>query len=149
MKETFPNHVFLSLDQEATRTLAEEDPERFLRMYDNEHGLIIDEFQYVPHLVSYIKYSVDHNKRAGYFILTASQNFLALQTITETLAGRVGILTLLPLSLHELALNGVLGSIDEVIINGSYPGLYDRELSPTKSFHHILRYLERDILQPH
>lgn len=149
VKSTFPNHIFLSLDNESTRSFALEEPERFLSTYDNEHGIILDEFQYAPKLTSYIKLAVDKKKRRGYYILTGSQNFLANAAIIESLAGRVGLLTLLPLSLHELVENQILPStLHETILSGGYPALYDEKFLPTQLYpSYIQTYIERDVRQ--
>lgn len=76
----------------------QQDPRQFLKSFAQEPGLILDEFQHVPTILSYIQTIVDEEYRPGFFILTGSQNFLLNQHITQSLAGRVGILTLLPLS---------------------------------------------------
>lgn len=148
-KITFPHHKYLSFDKDTDRIFAQEDPERFLKTHENEHGIILDEFQYVPRIVSYIKLEIDSKNRPGYFILSGSQNFLALQTITESLAGRVGILNLFPLSLHELEHNNLLsGNLDEVLFNGGYPRLYQENFDPTELYtSYIQSYVERDIRQ--
>lgn len=149
VKFTFPKHTFLTMDKEETRTFATEDPEGFLHTYENKHGLILDEFQYVPKLASYIKLDVDKKKRPGYFILTGSQNFLLNQAITESLAGRVGILNLLPLSLSELLENDLASSsLNQVLINGGYPRLYDEKFLPSDLYpFYIQSYIERDVRQ--
>lgn len=146
---SFPHHKYLSFDKDTDRAFAQDDPERFLKTYENEHGIILDEFQYVPRIVSYIKMEIDAKKRPGYFILSGSQNFLALQTITESLAGRVGILNLLPLSLHELQSNNLLSSnVDEVMFQGGYPRLYQEHISPLDLYSsYIQSYVERDVRQ--
>lgn len=145
----FPQHKYLSFDKDTDRVFAQDDPEHFLKTYENEHGIILDEFQYVPRIVSYIKLEIDAKKRPGYFILSGSQNFLALQAITESLAGRVGILNLLPLSLQELESNGLLiDNLDNVIFEGGYPRLYQEKFSPLDLYpSYIQSYVERDVRQ--
>lgn len=130
-KAFFKNHQFINLEDPDMRAYAKNDPKDFLKKYRNEHGLIIDEFQYVPELMSYIQVEVDEMKKDGYFILTGSQNFLMNRAITQSLAGRVGILTLLPLSLNELKENNLTSNIDKIIFQGSYPRLYEKNLLPT------------------
>lgn len=146
---TFPQHKYLSFDKDTDRSFAQDDPERFLKTYENEHGIILDEFQYVPRIVSYIKLEIDAKKRPGYFVLTGSQNFLALQTITESLAGRIGILNLLPLSLQELESNRLLtDSLDSVIFEGGYPRIYQEKFNPLDLYpSYIQSYVERDVRQ--
>lgn len=74
-REFFKNYRFLSFEDPAIREFASSDPKGFLREYENTHGLVLDEFQYVPHLLSHIQLDVDEKGRAAYFILTGSQNF--------------------------------------------------------------------------
>ncbi|MBI2603895.1 MAG: ATP-binding protein [Deltaproteobacteria bacterium] len=149
VQSTFPNHKFLSLDNEVTQAFALEDPEGFLLTNENEHGLILDEFQYAPKLTTYIKLDADKKKRPGYFILTGSQNFLVNKAITESLAGRVGILNLLPLSNKEILENKLASeSISEVIFNGGYPRIYAEKILPTEFYpSYILSYIQRDVGQ--
>jgi uncharacterized protein len=148
-KETFTKYTYLTFEHEATRTYAEQDPESFLRKHENKHGLIIDEFQYVPNITSYIQLAVDEKKRPGYFVLTGSQNFLVNKAITQSLAGRVGILLLLPLSLHELKVNKLPSKeVDNVIFTGGYPRLYDEHIDPDKFYpSYVQTYIERDVRQ--
>jgi len=138
----------VNLENPESRSFASEDPNRFLREYENKQGVIIDEFQYVPELLSYIQVAVDEKKRPGYFILTGSQNFLMNQSITQSLAGRVGILTLLPFSLHELKANKLLQDIDTTLLYGSYPRLYEQQIAAADFYpSYIHTYLERDVRQ--
>lgn len=149
-KMSFPQHRYITFDNDVERDFAADDPERFLKINENDYGIIIDEFQYVPRLLSYIKIEIDTKKRPGYFILTGSQNFLANQAISESLAGRVCILNLLPLSIQEMHENKLLNqdNVDEVIFKGGYPRLYHEHL-PTEAMYssYIQSYLERDVRQ--
>jgi len=149
VKAAFSSHTFVSLENPRDREFAINEPERFLKVHENEHGIIIDEFQYAPQVLSYIQLDVDAKKRKNYFILTGSQNFLVNQAITQSLAGRVGILTLLPLSLQELANNNLLSKdVHEVIFNGFYPRLYDEQFIPERLYSAYLQtYVERDVRQ--
>src|SRR5579872_4450058 len=92
-QETFPHHTYVSLEDHDNRSYAKRDPRAFLEFYHNDHGIILDEIQHVPALLSYIQTEVDRAKIKGYFILTGSQNFLLNEKITQTLAGRVMIFT--------------------------------------------------------
>lgn len=143
----FPRHKFLSLDHEVTRAFALEDAEGFLLSHENEHGLILDEFQYAPQLTTAIKLEADKKKRAGYFVLTGSQNFLMNKSITESLAGRIGILNLLPLSNKELLDNNLAAhSPDHLIFHGGYPRIYAENFLPTELYpSYILSYIQRDV----
>jgi len=141
--------VYVSLENPETRILALKNPRIFLRINENQHGIIIDEFQYVPEILSYIQLEIDSKKRPGYFILTGSQNFLMNQAITQSLAGRIAILTLLPLSMNELDINKLLpNKLDTVMFNGGYPRIYDEKIEAHKLYpSYIQTYVERDVRQ--
>lgn len=150
VKKLFKDHLFLDLDDPELRDMATSDPKGFLRKYEHEHGIILDEFQQCPELLSYIKVLVDAQDRHGYFILTGSHNFLMNEAISESLAGRVGIVTLLPLSLHELTVHNLLEKDrpEKSILLGGYPRLYERSLTSTELYpSYIQTYLERDVRQ--
>jgi len=149
VQNVFQKHKFLSLDNEMTQIFALEDPEGFLSTNENEHGIILDEFQYAPKLTTYIKLEADKKKRPGYFILTGSQNFLVNKAITESLAGRVGILNLLPLSNKELFENKLTsGALNEMMFYGGYPRIYAENILPTEFYpSYILSYIQRDVGQ--
>lgn len=143
----FPNHTYISLEDFDMRALAASDPRRFLLDYPTESGLILDEIQHVPELLSYIQTIVDKEKKRGFFILTGSQNFLVNQAISQSLAGRIAILTLLPLSIHELEQAALLPQrIEEAVFNGSFPRVYADNMSPDKIYLNYIRtYVERDV----
>src|SRR5438477_7268709 len=147
--QAFKNYVYVSLEHVKTREFAQGDPEKFLQFYENEYGIIIDEFQHVPEILSYIQINVDAKKRPAYYILTGSHNFLMNQAISQSLAGRVGILTLLPFSLGELNDNNLTAaSVDEVMFNGFYPRIYDEQFPPAQLYpSYIQTYIERDVRQ--
>jgi len=147
-KHEFVQHTFVTLESPDLRAFATQDPRGFLKAHHNEHGIIIDEFQYVPELLSYIQVEVDKQNKPGYFVLTGSQNFLVNEKITQSLAGRIGILTLLPLSLHELTSNNLCDDVDQAIFKGGYPRLYQKDFSPLSFFpSYIHTYVERDVRQ--
>jgi hypothetical protein len=146
---TFTKHKYVSLEDIETRRFAQSDPRGFLDTYHNEFGIILDEFQHVPELLSYIQTTVDAKKKLGYFILTGSENFLMNQAISQSLAGRVAITTLLPLSLAELKNNNLMpATINELYIKGFYPPIYARQVPPDIWYpDYIQTYIERDIRQ--
>lgn len=148
-KSVFKNHKFLNLESPHIRELAIKDPQGFLHENENEFGIILDEFQYAPQILSYIQVESDEKKRPGYFVLTGSQNFLMNQAVTQSLAGRVGIVTLLPLSIKELKDNNLLPkSAHEAIVNGGYPRLYSENFSALELYpSYIHSYIERDVRQ--
>ena len=147
-KHIFKNYKYLSLENLTLREDAKSDPEGFLKVYDNEPGIILDEFQHVPELLSYIQLTVDVNRRPGFFILTGSQNFLMNRAISQTLAGRIAITTLLPLSITELENADLLPNlIEDLVFKGQYPELYSNEKLLPKNWYsnYIKTYIERDV----
>jgi uncharacterized protein len=149
VKETFKKHAYVTLEDPEVLAFVTQDPKRFLSEYENSYGIIFDEFQHAPQLLSYIQIEADEKDRPGYFILTGSQNFLMNQAITQSLAGRAGILHLLPVSIHELTNNKLLpASVDSLIIKGGYPRIYAKKFSPRELFPSYIRtYVERDVRQ--
>lgn len=149
VKYFFKKHTYLNFEDPAIRAFASENPRGFLQQYENKHGIIFDEFQYVPQLLSYIQLAADAHDRPGYFVLTGSQNFLMNQAITQSLAGRIGILTLLPLSIAELTKNKLIDEyVYETIFRGGYPGVYAKGLTPLELYpSYIHSYVERDVRQ--
>src|SRR5437016_8227244 len=146
---TFPHYNYVSLEDFDVRRLAMEDPREFLNLHASEFGTILDEIQHAPDLLSYIQTKVDKTQKPGSFILTGSQNFVFNETITQTLAGRMAILTLLPLSLSELKHADLLSdSIYTAIFKGSYPRIYAYDIPPADWYpNYITTYIERDVRQ--
>ncbi len=147
IKNLFPKKPYISLEDPDMRRLAIEDPRGFLNNYPN--GAILDEVQNIPSLFSYIQGIVDHKNKSGMYILSGSQNFLLMEKITQTLAGRTAICQLLPLSKSELEQSGIKTSdINTLIYKGFYPRLYDKRISPTDFYSSYLKtYIERDVRQ--
>lgn len=147
VKSLFPKMDYVNLEDLETREFAMQDPKGFLSNY--KKGLIIDEVQRVPELMSYIQIIVDEKKKVGQFILTGSQNFLLMEKMSQSLAGRVAILNLLPLSLYELEKEKIdfkKQEYEEVILKGFYPKLYDQKLNIQNYYlNYIQTYIERDI----
>src|SRR3990167_2412894 len=102
-KNLFPNYKYISLEELDNRMFAKEDPRGFLKLLEGEDGVILDEIQKSPELLSYIQGFIDAWQKPGFFILTGSENILMSQQITQSLAGRIALVTLLPLSIEELA----------------------------------------------
>ncbi len=145
VKSLFSKKPYVSLEDPDIRLLAETDPRGFLSNYPN--GAILDEVQYVPSLFSYIQTIVDTKNETGMFILSGSQNFLLMQNISQSLAGRVALLKLLPFSYEELATTAFIhSSIDEWLFRGFYPRIYDKNIEPPDYYpNYIQTYLERDV----
>jgi len=146
-KAVFADKAYVSLENPDEREFAENDPRRFLQRFDD--GAILDEVQRCPVLLSWLQGLVDERGRMGDFILTGSAQFDLISGITQSLAGRVGRIELLPLSAGELAgTKNLPSSLDEMLYRGSYPALYDRDLSPDDWFpNYVATYLERDVRQ--
>lgn len=149
VQNVFKKHRYLNFEDPIIRTYATESPQEFLREYGNKHGIILDEFQYVPQILSYIQIESDTHNRPGYFVLTGSQNFLMNQAVTQSLAGRIGLLKLLPLSIQELKNTRLLPEqVNELIFSGGYPRIYAKDFTPTEFYpSYIHSYLERDVRQ--
>lgn len=147
LKGMFPDFRYVSLENPDNRAFAESDPNGFLQLYDQK--VILDEVQRVPALLSYIQTIVDSNNMMGQFILSGSQNFNLMKSITQSLAGRVALFKLLPFDMMELKSADLLPSdYEQLIIKGSYPALYDRSI-PFASFYanYIETYIQRDVTE--
>ena len=142
----FPNYAYVNLENLDDRLAAEEDPLRFLRPHSGT-GIIVDEVQKVPSLFSYLQGIVDESGSMGKYILTGSQNFLLLEKITQSLAGRVAVCNLLPLGLSELIEADLLDEDpNRVMFTGGYPVLFDRHIPAPDYFpSYIQAYIERDV----
>ena len=146
-KSTFPALPYSSLEDPDTRAFADEDPRGFLSRYP--HGAVLDEAQRCPALFSYLQTRVDADGYMGQFVLTGSQQFGLLSNITQSLAGRVGLVQLLPFSLQELSAGNLApASLDDLLWRGLYPPIHDRQLAPEQWFgNYVMSYLERDVRQ--
>jgi hypothetical protein len=146
-RDLFPQHAYVSLEDPEQRSFALEDPRGFLARFRG--GVILDEVQRCPQLFSYLQGVVDERPVMGQFVLTGSQQFGLQSAISQSLAGRVGLLQLLPFSMAELAQAGRLPEdLDTLLLTGGYPPLYDRDLSPDLWFpSYVATYVERDVRQ--
>lgn len=144
LRDLYPHLPYANLEDPETRLLAEQDPRRFLNQFPE--GAILDEAQRVPHLFSYLQVIVDEN-RSIKFILSGSQNFLLMEKITQSLAGRVGILNLLPLSFEEIEAAQIPSpNLETFAWRGGYPALYTPGIPQELFFgNYIQTYLERDV----
>ena len=116
-----------------------EDPRGYLANYPE--GAILDEVQRAPELFSYLQQILDENPANGLFILTGSNNFLIQVSIAQSLAGRVGYLFLLPLSLSETEME----NSDRLMIRGGYPAIHQGNMETSRFFANYIRtYVERD-----
>lgn len=145
-KELFPDYVYINLEDAAIREQIQMDTKGFLEKYPKK--LIIDEAHHYPELFSYIQVLVDPDPERR-FILTGSSNFSLLENITQSLAGRTAILTLLPLSLRELGrarINDL--SAETLILNGGYPAVWSKGVPRDALYrNYYTTYIERDVRQ--
>ncbi|MCL5436538.1 MAG: ATP-binding protein [Candidatus Dependentiae bacterium] len=146
-KMLFPSYTYISLEDPDTRMFAETDARGFLAKYTAGEGVIFDEIQRVPQLLSYLQGIVDAEPRQGFFVLTGSQNFLLHSAITQTLAGRVAICSLLPFSVEELHTAHLDNApLDQTLFRGMYPRLFDLGRNPADWYQsYIATYVERDV----
>lgn len=147
-KELFPKKPYVSFENQDMVQLATRDPRNFLAAYKN--GAVFDEIQRVPELLSYLQEMVDnHSKKAGLFVVTGSQNLLLLETVSQTLAGRIAFIYLLPFSLSELAATPFSKqSLESYLLKGGYPRLYQQRIAATDYYpNYLLTYVERDVRQ--
>jgi len=161
VRATFKDYEYVSLELPDQRAFALEDPRGFLGQFRGP--VILDEVQRVPDLFSYLQVMVDERDKPGRFILTGSQNFLLLKSISQTLAGRAAVLHLLPFSLSELTgretmaperlgrdipreLSRPRRGLMDVLFTGFYPRIHDKKLSPRDWLAgYYQTYLERDV----
>ena len=144
VRMAFPDKAYVSLENPDTRRFAIEDPRGFIAGYPD--GAILDEIQRTPDIFSYLQQVLDENKGKGRFIITGSNNFLLQENISQSLAGRVGYLYLLPLSINELPKHNL--SVNEQIHKGFYPAMYEQEGQTEVGkyyLNYIRTYIERDV----
>ena len=145
-KMLFPNHEYVNLEEPDIREFAQKHPRDFFKNYSE--NLIIDEFQRVPELLSYIQVIVDRENKRGKFILTGSHQPQMKASISQSLAGRTAIITLLPLSIKELSNNDLFFERDEYIYNGFMPRIYSENSIPKFLYqNYYSTYVERDVRQ--
>jgi uncharacterized protein len=141
-----PDYHYCNLEDPETRHLAVADPKGFFSIY--QRPLIIDEIQRVPELVSWIQVMVDQDPAKGSFLLTGSEQLSLRRSVSQSLAGRTALLTLLPLSITELRESGLLVPRDELILKGFLPGVYSESQTPFKAYRNYFQtYIERDLVQ--
>ncbi len=146
-KTVFPQKPYVSFENPDVLAFALADPRGFLAHYKN--GAILDEVQRAPHLFSYLQQILDETKKKGLFILSGSNNFLLQENISQSLAGRIAYLQLLPLSLQELSDSKKLKSnYSWHILNGGYPEPISKKINPTDWYAaYLTTYVERDVRQ--
>lgn len=143
LRHIFPSLPYMSMENPDTRSEANLDPKGFLASFPN--GVIIDEIQHMPQLLSYIQGIVDENPDRKFY-LTGSSQFSLLKNVTQSLAGRTAIFELLPLSLAEIAGLPKDDNIDMLLYHGFYPAVWSGKNLPRLLYpNYIKTYLERDV----
>ncbi len=151
-QDLFPNKPYLSLESLDLRDYASNDPRAFLKEYRD--GAVIDEVQRVPDLLSYLQTEVDRDAEPGRFVLTGSANLALLQSVSQSLAGRTALITLLPCTRGEIERFSdppetlAPKTLWEHIWRGGFPAIPDRGVAPGDWFEaYISTYVERDVRQ--
>ncbi len=146
-RSAFAEKPYVSLEDLDERDFASQDPRGFLDRFPD--GAVLDEVQRCPDLLSYLQTRVDEDGRTGLFVLTGSQQFDLLARMTQSLAGRVALVPLLPFSLQELqGADLAPESLEKLLFQGLYPPVHDRGLDPRIWYGNYVRtYLERDVRQ--
>lgn len=144
LRHAFPDFTYLNLETRNLRISAETDPVGFI--HSRPSHLFIDEAQYAPDIFAEIQAAGDERHDMGQYVLSGSQNFLLLHNIDESLAGRVGLLQLLPLSFVEASQTSSQLTVDDFTVRGGYPHLYEVDVPLNIYFQsYIATYIERDV----
>ncbi|MDI9370092.1 MAG: ATP-binding protein [Synergistota bacterium] len=145
VRHTFPQKLYVSLENPDEREFAKDDPRGFLDRFPD--GAILDEAQHAPWLFSYLQERLDFDGRMGLFILTGSQHFHLVEGITQSLAGRTALLHLPPFSFDELKSASLLpAELDTAALKGGYPPLHVRDVEASSWLvSYTATYLERDV----
>ncbi len=146
-RKLFSSYEYVNFELPDIRKFAISDPRQFLSHLEDKRGIILDEIQRCPELPSYLQVIVDEDPRSGRWILTGSQNILLLESISQSLAGRSALFNLLPLSYDEIKrFEKYPTDIDELMITGGYPRLYDIGLRADEWIgEYVATYIERDV----
>ena len=145
-KMVFPEYSYANLEDGATRRLAERDPKSFFEKFPCP--AIVDEIQRVPDLLNAIQYEVDRRGGNGLFVLTGSHQPRLREGVSQSLAGRTALLTLLPFSIRELSSAGIVLDRDDYLFRGFLPAVYDRKQDPNDAYETYYRtYVEKDVRQ--
>lgn len=139
----FPKMDYINLEDPSIRKFAFEDPKGLLSRHRN--GVIVDEFQKVPDITSFIQPVIDASTKRGLFVLTGSHQFEVMERVSQSLAGRTGMVRLLPFSLNELGKKEI-SNADKLLYQGFYPRIYHDRLNPTEFLGmYCDTYLHRDL----
>lgn len=143
IRHLFPSYDVYSMEDIDVRSFATNDPRSFLSQYNN--GMIIDEVQKTPELLSYLQGIVDTHPDYR-FVLSGSSNFTIINSISQSLAGRTAVFDLFPMTMREVSELIQENTTDEIIFNGLYPAVCTKENIPEFYYPSYIRtYLERDV----
>lgn len=143
-RSLFPDKPYANLEDPDVLVFAVEDPRGFLDQF--KQGAILDEIQNAPKLLSYIQVIVDEKKQNGLFVLTGSQQLELGEAVSQSLAGRTALITLLPFSMAELYLEKINLDLDDYLLRGFLPRIYSQDLEPRTAYRNYVKtYLERDV----
>ena len=141
-QKVFVGYEYISFEDYDVKEFAENDPRGFLKRYSQ--NVIFDEIQRSPKIISYLQTHVDAVGENGKIVITGSHNFLLMEQISQSLAGRVGICKLLPFSHKEIA--SISPELNQLIFNGFYPRIYDQKIRPQVFYkNYIATYIEKDL----
>ena len=145
LRNKFGEYKYVSLEDVDIRDFAINDPRGFLNNYGDH--LIIDEAQYAPKLFSYIQTAVDKKNESGMYILSGSHNFLLLESVSQSLAGRTAVMKLTPFSVKEMKSASLLpNNLNDWMFTGGFPRIYDKGIQPSDYYpSYIQTYIERDV----
>ena len=144
-RHLFPSLPYFNFENPDTRRFATQDPRSFLSGLTK--GAILDEFQHVPDILSYLQQIADEKRDKIRFILTGSNHLSVMDRVSQSLAGRTAILKLLPFSLHELK-KDLPVTTDDLLIKGFYPAVYADKIEAFKFYRNYYEtYLQRDVRQ--
>ena len=147
VRATLPDYDYVSLETPETRHLALDDPKALLRQHPGK--VVFDEIQRAPELLSYLQEIVDQNGQNGQFVLTGSHQLQLREAITQSLAGRTGLLHLLPLSIAELETAKIrFDTFESYLFHGFLPRVHDQQQRPHTAYaNYYQTYVERDVRQ--
>lgn len=144
-KLLFKDKPYVNFENPAVQYESELNPLKFLEKY--KRGAVFDEVQRTPHIFRYLQEILDNNRKRGQFILTGSNNFLLQEKVSQSLAGRAGYLSLLPLTYAELQeANLNQEEVSRHILTGGYPEIWNEKLIPyTWMNSYVQTYVQRDV----
>ncbi|MDE6736316.1 MAG: AAA family ATPase, partial [Treponemataceae bacterium] len=147
VRELYPDFSYANLEDMNTRALAKNDPDEFFTRFSEP--VIIDEIQRVPELLSAVQVRIDRNRKRGQYILTGSQQIPLKNSVSQSLAGRIAIVQMQPLSMRELTASGIGLDRDTQLVSGCMPFLFsEKGRKPFEYYrNYVQTYLEKDIAQ--